>query len=178
MSKPEAGARLAVDIGGTFTDVVMQSGGRQWTTKVLTTPRAPEDGVLAAVRAILAEAKMAVDRVDLFILGTTLATNALIERKGAKTALITTAGFRDVVEIGWEHRFAQYDIFLEKPPPLVPRHLRFGISERINAQGAVLLPLDESAVIDLAGRLTREGIESVAVAFLQRHVNTGHERRV
>ena len=177
-SNPAARARLAVDIGGTFTDVVMQSGPRKWTTKVLTTPRAPEDGVLAAVRAILAEAGVGVDRLDLFILGTTLATNALIERKGAKTALITTAGFRDVVEIGWEHRFAQYDIFLEKPAPLVPRHLRFGIAERINAQGAVLLDLDEPAVIALAARLAREGIESVAVAFLQSHVNPAHEKRV
>ena len=177
-NKPAAGARLAVDIGGTFTDVVMHAGGRQWTTKTLTTPRAPEEGVLSAMRAIFAEANVAVDRVELFILGTTLATNALIERKGAKTALVTTAGFRDVVEIGWEHRFAQYDIFLEKPAPLVPRHLRFGIAERINANGVILQQLDEPGVIELAKRLAREGIESVAVAFLQSHVNETHERRV
>ncbi len=176
--KTPAPARLAVDIGGTFTDVVLQSAGRQWTAKTLTTPRAPEEGVLAAMRTILAEARVAADRIGIFILGTTLATNALIERKGAKTALITTGGFRDVVEIGWEHRFAQYDIFLEKPEPLVPRHLRFGVAERINAQGVVLLDLDEPAVIELAGRLEREGIESVAVAFLQSHVNPAHEERV
>ena len=78
---------------------------------------------------------MRADALGLFILGTTLATNALIERKGAKTALITTEGFRDLVEIGWEHRFAQYDIFLDKPAPLVPRHLRFGVPERIDAKG-------------------------------------------
>src|SRR5436190_19536 len=115
MPKPVSSTRLAVDIGGTFTDVVLRSRSRQWTIKVLTTPLAPEEGVIEALSAILAEARLAARDLDLFILGTTLATNALIERKGAKTALITTAGFRDVVEIGWEHRFAQYDIFLDKP---------------------------------------------------------------
>src|SRR4029077_10136110 len=112
-------------------------------TKVLTTPQAPEAGLLEAMRVILAEAGMLESELDLLILGTTLATNALIERKGAKTALITTAGFRDVVEIGWEHRFAQYDIFLDKPAPLVARHLRFGVAERVNVSRKVLLPLDE-----------------------------------
>ena len=178
MTRSTGSARLAVDIGGTFTDVVLQAAGRQWTTKVLTTPEAPEVGLLEAMRAILAEAAMAEDELDLLILGTTLATNALIERKGARTALITTAGFRDVVEIGWEHRFAQYDIFLDKPAPLVPRHLRFGIAERINVSGQVLLPLDEAAVIALAGELARENIESVAVAFLQSYTNPLHEQRV
>ena len=171
-------ARLAADIGGTFTDVVLQAGGRQWTSKVLTTPRAPEEGVIEAMQVILAEAALVAGDLDLFILGTTLATNALIERKGAKTALITTAGFRDVVEIGWEHRFAQYDIFLEKPAPLVPRNLRLGVPERINAQGEVLLKLDEAAVIEVAAQLQREGVESVAVGFLQSYVNPLHERRV
>ena len=171
-------ARLAADIGGTFTDVVLQASGRQWTSKVLTTPRAPEEGVIEAMQVILAEAALVAGDLDLFILGTTLATNALIERKGAKTALITTAGFRDVVEIGWEHRFAQYDIFLEKPAPLVPRNLRLGVPERINAQGEVLLKLDEAAVIEVAAQLQREGVESVAVGFLQSYVNPLHERRV
>lgn len=171
-------ARLAADIGGTFTDVVLQTGGRQWTSKVLTTPRAPEEGVIEAMHVILAEAGLVAGNLDLFILGTTLATNALIERKGAKTALITTEGFRDVVEIGWEHRFAQYDIFLEKPAPLVPRNLRLGVPERINAQGEVLLKLDEGAVIALAAHLLNEGVESVAVGFLQSYVNPQHEQRV
>ena len=171
-------ARLAVDIGGTFTDVVLQAAGRQWTTKVLTTPSAPEVGLLEALRVILAEAGMAESALQLLILGTTLATKALIERKGAKTALITTAGFRDVVEIGWEHRFAQYDIFLDKPAPLVPRDLRFGVAERINVSGKVLLPLDEAAVVKLARELVDAGIESVAVAFLQSYANPAHELRV
>ncbi|HEV7394215.1 MAG TPA: hydantoinase/oxoprolinase N-terminal domain-containing protein, partial [Burkholderiales bacterium] len=158
MKKRQSGARLAVDIGGTFTDVVLQARGSQWTTKVLTTPHAPEAGVIESVCEVLGEAKLGAGELGLFILGTTLATNALIERKGAKTALITTEGFRDVVEIGWEHRFAQYDIFLDKPAPLVPRRLRFGIPERINAQGEVLLALDEQAVVALASRLARQGI--------------------
>jgi N-methylhydantoinase A len=178
MTKSTSSTRLAVDIGGTFTDVVLQSRGRQWTTKVLTTPQAPEAGLLDAMHAILAEAQMQTSDLDLLILGTTLATNALIERKGAKTALITTAGFRDVVEIGWEHRFAQYDIFLDKPAPLVSRDLRFGIPERIDVHGKVLLKLDEAAVIKLAGELQKSGIESVAVAFLQSYANPVHECRV
>ena len=111
-------------------------------------------------------------------LGTTLATNALIERKGARTALVTTEGFRDLIEIGWEHRFAQYDIFLEKPAPLVPRRLRLGVPERINAQGEVLLNLDEAAVIAIAKQFMAEGVESVAVGFLQSYVNPVHEQRV
>src|SRR3954468_9337994 len=120
-----SGARLAVDIGGTFTDIVLEARGRRWTGKVLTTPRAPEDAVIAAAGAILNVAGIEPNVLELFILGTTLATNALIERKGAKTALITTEGFRDLVEIGWEHRFAEYDIFLGQPAPIGHRHLSF-----------------------------------------------------
>ena len=171
-------ARLAVDIGGTFTDVVLESGARRWTGKVLTTPRAPEEAVVTAVGEILATAGLEPSSLGLFILGTTLATNALIERKGAKTALLTTEGFRDLVEIGWEHRFAQYDIFLEKPAQLVPRHLRLPVPERIDAKGRVLLPLDERAVRKLVPVLRDEGVQSVAVAFLQSFVNPAHEQRV
>ncbi|HEX3172427.1 MAG TPA: hydantoinase/oxoprolinase family protein, partial [Burkholderiales bacterium] len=177
MSAAKPGARLAVDIGGTFTDIVLEARGRRWTGKVLTTPRAPEDAVIAAVKEILADAGLAPNALELFILGTTLATNALIERKGAKTALVTTEGFRDLVEIGWEHRFAQYDIFLDKPAPLVPRNLRLPVAERIDAKGRVLLPLDEAAVKALVPTLQQQGIESVAIAFLQSFTNTAHERR-
>ncbi|MBC7779290.1 MAG: hydantoinase/oxoprolinase family protein, partial [Proteobacteria bacterium] len=172
-----AGARLAVDIGGTFTDIVLEARGTRWTGKVLTTPRAPEEAVVIAIDEILARASLEPAALGLFILGTTLATNALIERKGAKTALVTTQGFRDLVEIGWEHRFAQYDIFLDKPAQLVPRYLRLPVPERIDAQGRVLLPLDEAAVNALVPGLEREGVESVAVAFLQSFVNADHERR-
>src|SRR3954468_3076644 len=161
-----SGSRIAVDIGGTFTDIVLEARNRRWTGKVLTTPRAPEEAVVGAVQEILAQAEIAPQSLSIFILGTTLATNALIERKGARTALITTEGFRDLVEIGWEHRFAQYDIFLDKPAPLVPRYLRLTVPERIDAQGRVLLALDEDALQKWVPVLRQERIESIAIAFL------------
>ena len=168
---------LAVDIGGSFTDVVLMTGAHYHSVKVPTTPHAPEEGVMQGVREILAVTATPFDKLDLFILGTTLATNALIERKGARTALLTTAGFRDSLEIGTESRFAQYDIFLEKPTPLVERRLRLGIPERVNAQGQVLVPLDEQAVVDLVPVLRAEQIESLAICFLHSYVNPAHERR-
>jgi N-methylhydantoinase A len=121
------GAKLAVDIGGTFTDVVVEWAGQQKSIKVLTTTQAPEEGVIEGVRAVLDTAGVTPESVQLAIHGTTLATNALIERKGAKTALITTDGFRDSIEIAYEHRFDQYDLYMERPPTLTPRHLRFGV---------------------------------------------------
>jgi len=170
-------ARLAVDIGGTFTDLVLETAGRSHAVKVLTTPDAPERAVLAGVRTVLAEARCAASDVALVVHGTTLATNALIERKGARTALLTTEGFRDSLEIAWEHRFEQYDIYMERPDPLVPRDLRFGVPERIAADGAVLLPLDEAAVRRVAAELEREKVEAVAVCFLHSFTNEAHERR-
>ncbi|KAA8996452.1 hydantoinase/oxoprolinase family protein [Affinibrenneria salicis] len=169
--------RLAVDVGGTFTDVVLLDGDTPFTTKVLTTIDSPERGVLDGAQEVLHRAGRTLADVDLVILGTTLATNALIERKGARTALITTRGFRDLVEIGLEDRFAQYDIFLHKPAPLVARRWRFGIAERIDAQGRVLLPLDEAAVHQLAQTLKQQEIESVAIVYLQSFTNPVHERR-
>jgi N-methylhydantoinase A len=174
---PGMNARLAVDVGGTFTDIVLEAGRRPWTAKVLTTRDAPEDGVLAGLERVLADAGLPPGRLRLVILGTTLATNALIERKGAVTALLTTAGFRDVVEIGQEHRFAQYDIHLDKPEPLVPRFLRLGVPERVGARGEVIEPLDEGAVKGLVPALRREGVRSVAVSYLHGYANPLHERR-
>ena len=124
-------ARLAVDIGGTFTDVVLEHGDRQVTTKVLTTPDAPEQGVLDGVAKAMSEAGLEPAEIGLLIHGTTLATNALIERKGAKTALITTEGHRDAVEMALENRFEQYDINIDRPTPLVPRYLRWPVTERL-----------------------------------------------
>lgn len=170
-------ARLAVDIGGTFTDVVLETGTAAHSIKLLTTPDAPERAVLDGVRAILTEAKVAASDVTLVVHGTTLATNALIERKGARTALLTTDGFRDSVEMAWEHRFEQYDIYMERPEPLVPRDLRFGIPERVAADGAVLLALDEKAVRAVAIELRRRKIEAVAVCFLHSFTHEAHERR-
>ena len=137
--------RLAADIGGTFTDVVLEHDGQTTTTKVLTTS-APEDGVLVGVRQVLERAAVDPRRIGLFVHGTTLATNALIERKGAVTALLTTGGFRDSVEMAHENRFEQYDIFMDRPEPLVPRHRRFDIPERMAATGEVLLDLHEDAI--------------------------------
>src|SRR5580700_3481795 len=170
--------RLGVDIGGTFTDVALEVGDKRYTAKGLTTPRAPEDGVLAILHAVIAEAGIAPGDVRLIIHGTTLATNALIERKGAKTAFLTTEGFRDVVEIRHENRFEQYDVNIDLPPPLVPRRLRLPIRERIDAQGDVLVPLDADSVTRALDTLAGQNIEAVAVGFLHSFTNPDHERRV
>jgi N-methylhydantoinase A len=171
-------ARLGVDIGGTFTDVALEADDRRWTAKILTTSTAPERGVLAAMQAVLAAAGVAPAQVALVIHGTTLATNALIERKGAKTALITTEGFRDTIEIRHENRFEQYDVNIDLPPPLVPRRLRFPLRERIDAKGKVLVPLDEAAIEGIADRLAAEDVQAAAIGFLHSFTNPAHERRV
>jgi N-methylhydantoinase A len=170
--------RLGVDIGGTFTDAALESGGRRFTSKVLTIASAPERSVLLAIEAVLAEAAVAPSAVTLIIHGTTLATNALIERKGAKTALITTHGFRDTIEIRHENRFEQYDIGIELPPPLVPRRLRFPVRERIDARGRVLVRLDEGDVARAMEEMERQGVEAVAVGFLHSFTEPRHEQRV
>ncbi|MBO1079676.1 hydantoinase/oxoprolinase family protein [Roseomonas haemaphysalidis] len=169
--------RLAADIGGTFTDVVLDVGGARRTRKVLTTPAAPEDGVLDGIGLVLGDAGLQFSDIDVFVHGTTLATNAIIERRGARTALIATEGFRDVIEIGTESRYDQYDLSIEKPKPLVPRALRFTVPERVDADGAVRLPLDEAAVAALAPRLAEAGVQSVAFAFLHAYANPAHEQR-
>jgi N-methylhydantoinase A len=171
-------ARLGVDIGGTFTDVALEIGEQRFTSKILTTTKAPEEGVLAAIRAVIAEARVEPGQVALVIHGTTLATNALIERKGARTALLTTEGFRDVIEIRHENRFEQYDINIDLPPPLVPRRWRLPIRERINAQGRVLVPLDAASLAQALDTLEAQEIESVAVGFLHSFTNPDHEQRV
>ncbi len=172
-----AGARLAVDIGGTFTDVVLEHDGGQECLKLLTTPEAPERAVLEGIDTILQRAGVKAADVTLVIHGTTLATNALIERKGARTALITTDGFRDSIEIAYEHRFEQYDLYMERPQPLIARDWRFSVPERIAANGSVLLELDVAALRDLADKLGKTDIEAVAVCFLHSYVNPEHEQR-
>ena len=173
----EQRGRLGVDIGGTFTDVAFEAGGRRFSAKILTTPEAPEHAVLEAIHTVLREAALAPADLSIIIHGTTLATNAIIERKGAKTALVTTEGFRDTIEIRHENRFEQYDVNIDLPPPLVPRRLRFPVRERIDAGGRVLVPLDEAGLPALSGRLASEGIESVAIGFLHSFTNPAHERR-
>jgi N-methylhydantoinase A len=171
-------ARLAVDIGGTFTDLALEHSGGRSTIKVLTTAAAPERGVLAGVGAILRAAGLAADDIAIVIHGTTLATNAVIERKGARTALLTTQGFRDVLAMGNESRYDQYDLNIALPQPLVPRHLRLPVPERLDNEGNVLIPLDAAAVRALAPKLRAEKVESIAVGFLHAFVNPAHEQRV
>src|ERR1700724_4779731 len=173
----EQGGRLGVDIGGTFTDVALEARGRRYSAKILTTPQAPERAVLDAIHAVIREAALAPADMSIIIHGTAPATNAIIERKGAKTALLTTEGFRDTIEIRHENRFEQYDVNIELPPPLVPRRRRFGVPERLDAAGRGLMPLDEAGVSSLADRLAAEGIESGAIGFLHSFTNPAHERR-
>src|SRR4029077_1118559 len=129
------------------------------------------------IREVLREAGLAPRDLSIIIHGTTLATNSIIERKGAKTALLTTEGFRDTIEIRHENRFEQYDVNIDLPPPLVPRRLRFVVPERINAQGKVVVPLDEDAVERLADGLTAEQVDSLAIGFLHSFTNPVHEER-
>ena len=131
-----ARTRLAVDIGGTFTDVVLDLPDRTLSTKLLTTHAAPDEAVITGTETILREAGVSASALDLVIHGTTLATNSLIERKGARAALITTAGFRDSLEIAYEHRFEQYDLYMERPEPLISRDLRLEVPERLAADGS------------------------------------------
>ena len=172
------GARLAADIGGTFTDIAVETADRLFTCKVLTTPSAPEEGIFRGIAAALDETGLAPGDFGLVIHGTTLATNAIIERRGARTALLVTRGFRDTVEIAFENRFEQYDVFMEKPAPLVPRERRFEVAERIDGRGNVLLPLAGESLAPLIARLRADGVESVAIGLLHSYVDARHERAV
>ena len=170
--------RLAIDIGGTFTDLALEIGPTRHSLKILTTPADPERAVLDGTAKILGAAGLAPSDIALLVHGTTLATNAIIERKGARTALITTEGFRDVLALGNESRYDQYDLNITLPQPLVPRHLRLPVPERLDNHGDILLPLDEGAVAALVPTLRAEAVESVAVGFLHSFANPSHERRV
>ncbi|MER3484616.1 MAG: methylhydantoinase, partial [Chloroflexota bacterium] len=172
------GLRIGIDIGGTFTDLLLVDAEASTTVvgKTLTTPDDPSRAVRTGLEQLLWEAGRAPAEIAQIIHGTTLVTNALIERKGARTALMTTQGFRDAVEIGREHRYDLYDLFLDLPKPLVPRYLRFEVTERILSDGSVLLPLDTGQVEELARRLAGDGIEAVAICFLHSYLNPSHER--
>jgi N-methylhydantoinase A len=169
--------RLGADIGGTFTDVVLDVDGRLSSMKLLTDYAAPEAPILRAAAEALAAAGLAPSDLTLVVHGTTLATNALIERRGARTAFVTTEGFRDVLEMRTESRFDQYDLDIRLPEPLIPRERRFPVRGRIGAQGQELAALDEAALEALAERFAREGYESIAVGFLHSYMNPAHERR-
>jgi N-methylhydantoinase A len=170
--------RLGVDIGGTFTDLVLDGPGWRHSAKVLTTYAAPEDAIVEGLHRVCALAGVAPSAIRQIIHGTTLATNALIERRGARTAFVTTEGFRDVIEMRTESRFEQYDLNLVLPEPLVPRHRRFTLRERMGARGDVLIALDRAEVERLADLLAEGGFDSVAVGFLHSYANGAHERLV
>jgi N-methylhydantoinase A len=172
------GGRLGVDIGGTFTDVVLEQEGQRFSTKVLTTYAAPEDAIVEGMHRVCSKAGIAASTIGQIIHGTTLATNALIERRGAKTALITTEGFRDVIEMRTESRFEQYDLNLTLPEPLLPRNRRYTVKERMDARGQVLVPLERAEVEALAEELREAGYDSVAVGLLHSYVNDAHERMI
>ena len=170
--------KLAADIGGTFTDIVLEYGEKRWSCKLLTTTQAPEVAVLEGAANLIAEAAIKPADIAVCIHGTTLATNALIERKGAATAFITTEGFRDVIEQGYEKRFDHYDLSINRATPLVPRHRRLTIRERLAVNGDVLIPLDDAAIPDLAKSILAENAGAVAIGLLHAYAHDGHERRL
>jgi len=169
--------RLAVDIGGTFTDVVLDVHGVHHTVKVLTTPHAPEEGFLQGAAIALEHVGIRADQVKAIVHGTTLATNAIIERKGAKVGLLTTRGFRDTLEIAYEHRFEQSDLNMVRPDPLVAREHRWEITERLAMDGSILLALAEDEITGIARQMCDAGVEAIAVCLLHSYANDQHERR-
>ena len=170
--------RLGVDIGGTFTDVVLEVGTASFSTKVLTTYIAPENAIIDGMHQVCAKAGIAPSAIGQIIHGTTLATNALIERRGAKTALITTQGFRDVIEMRTESRFEQYDLNLTLPEPLLPRQMRYTVPGRMDASGNELLPLTRADIEPVVAQIKAAGYESIAVGLIHSYLNDAHERLV
>ena len=170
--------RLGVDIGGTFTDVVLETAGGRHSAKVLTTYAAPENAIVDGMRQVCTKAGIAPQAIGQIIHGTTLATNALIERRGARTALITTQGFRDVIEMRTESRFEQYDLNLELPDPLLPRQMRHAVAERVDATGAILIPLARADIETVVDAIAEQGVESVAVGLIHSYLNDAHERLI
>ncbi len=167
--------RIGVDIGGTFTDFVVEADGERITFKLLTTSDRPQDAVLAGIDRTISEFGVTPGDITALVHGTTLATNAVIERRGAKVGFVTTRGFRDTLEMGYEYRYDQYDLLIDRTPPLVERRLRFVVPERIAAGGAIMTPLDRDAMRDAARALAAEAVESIAVGFLHSFSNPEHE---
>lgn len=177
---PPASYRIGLDIGGTFTDLVLlhdPSATLRWH-KVLTTPRDPAEGALRGLRELCAQAGVRLADVGTLIHATTLVTNTIIERTGARTALLTTGGFRDILEMGKEQRYDIYDLFLRFPEPLVPRRWRLEVPERVTRDGDIRIPLNPAAVREQVSRLVAEGVEAIAVVFLHAYKNPVHERLV
>lgn len=170
--------RVGVDIGGTFTDLLLtdDASGRVWVGKTPTTAEDPAQGVARGLRDLLAEAGVAGGELVAAVHGTTLVTNAIIERKGDRTALVTTRGFRDAVEIAREHRYDMYDIFLDLPRPIAPRRLRLEVDERMLADGTVHRPLDTADLEGAADRCQKAGVAAIAICFLHSYRNPEHEQ--
>lgn len=169
--------RLGIDVGGTFTDAVLVSEdtGEIQIAKVPSTPSDPSEGFMAAVTRILERNDLTARSISYLVHATTVATNSLIEGKTSKAAFVTTAGFRDMLEIARQVRPSLYDVHFEKPRPLVPRHLCYEVPERLDAHGNVLSPIDENKVLEIAEELAKEGVRSVAVCFLHSYLNPNHE---
>jgi N-methylhydantoinase A len=173
-------ARIGVDVGGTFTDLVLhdEARGLTWIGKRLTTPGAPQRGIIDGIRQLLAETGTSIDQLEGVVHGTTLITNTVLERTGATVGLITTQGFRDVLEMGREIRYDVEDLAARPAPVIVPRHLRHGVAGRMRADGTEHAPLDEQAVVTAARSLVEDaGIQALAVAFLHSYSNPAHELR-
>ena len=169
--------RIGCDIGGSFTDFILYevATGRIETLKVATTPEAPEEGLMLGIDALAAAHPTLSEGLKVLIHGTTLVINAIIERKGAKTALLTTEGFRDIIETRREIRYDIYDIRQEYPKPIVARDLRLGVAGRMAADGTEVTPVDPAEVAEVLADLTLQGIESVSVCFLNAYANPAHE---
>ena len=170
---------LGIDIGGTFTDIVLydQGMGAVFSHKELTTPDEPTLGALRGVERLMEREHVDGNQISRVVHATTLFTNALIERRGARTGLITTRGFRDTLEMRREFKYELYDLFVELPQPLVSRDLRMEVTERINADGSVDTPLNEVELLEAAKTLVAKGVESIAIVFLHAYKNGVHERR-
>jgi N-methylhydantoinase A len=177
MTSSKDDVRLGADIGGTFTDIALDIRGRIFSCKVLTNYSAPEQAILDGIEIVTRDAGIPMSAIGIIIHGTTLATNALIERRGARTALVTTEGFRDVIEMRTENRFEQYDLNLRLPTPLIPREHRFTVKGRIGAEGQELQPLDEPALERLAHEIAGGDFGAVAIGFIHSYANPVHERR-
>ena len=170
--------RLAIDIGGTFTDIVLEDETNLFTKKVLTSSSEPEVAVIQGVVELLQENKINASDIKMIIHGTTLATNAVIERKGAKTCFITTEGFRDVLDIGYESRFDQYDILIEKTMSLVPRKHRYVIEERTDINGNIIKPINTQKFQSLVDIIKNEKFESIGIGFLHSYANSKNENEL
>ena len=179
MTESRTRRRIGVDVGGTFTDFVLVDEVRDliFTGKQLTSPSDPGIAICEGVARIAREANVELAGIDGVVHGTTLVANTIIERTGASVGLITTRGFRDVLEVGSEMRYDLYDLFLEKAEPLAPRDRRLTVDERVDSEGSVIRPIDEAELREAARALVGMGVEAIAVCFINSYVNPVHERR-